>query len=90
MFEKLTAAPPDAILGLTEAFKKDPNPHKVNLGVGIYKDAQGKTPILKAVKRAEERIRLQESFGVDGFSGHCAAYGTAGVVPLCGAASALV
>lgn len=61
MFEKFTAAPPDAILGLTEAFKKDSNPHKVNLGVGIYKDAQGKTPILQSVKRAEERILASES-----------------------------
>ena len=56
MFEQFTPAPPDAILGLTEAFKKDPNPKKVNLGVGIYKDAQGRTPILASVKRAEERI----------------------------------
>ncbi|MCX6044330.1 MAG: aspartate/tyrosine/aromatic aminotransferase [Chloroflexi bacterium] len=61
MFETFTAAPPDAILGLTEAFKKDPNPHKVNLGVGIYKDAQGKTPILQSVKRAEEQILKSET-----------------------------
>ncbi|MFN8491918.1 MAG: amino acid aminotransferase [Caldilineaceae bacterium] len=61
MFEKFTAAPPDAILGLTEAFKKDPNPNKINLGVGVYKDAQGRTPILKSVKRAEERILAAET-----------------------------
>jgi aspartate/tyrosine/aromatic aminotransferase len=61
MFEKFTAAPPDAILGLTEAFKKDANPNKVNLGVGIYKDAQGKTPVLQSVKRAEERILKSET-----------------------------
>ncbi len=61
MFETFAAAPPDAILGLTEAFKKDPNPQKVNLGVGIYKDAQGKTPILQSVKRAEERILATET-----------------------------
>ena len=61
MFEQFTAAPPDAILGLTEAFKKDPNPNKVNLGVGIYKDAQGKTPILPSVKCAEERILKSET-----------------------------
>jgi hypothetical protein len=41
MFEKITAAPPDAILGLSEAFKNDPNPNKINLGVGVYKDASG-------------------------------------------------
>ena len=61
MFETFAAAPPDAILGLTEAFKKDPNPQKVNLGVGIYKDAQGKTPVLQSVKRAEERILATET-----------------------------
>ena len=61
MFEQFTPAPPDAILGLTEAFKKDPNPKKVNLGVGIYKDAQGRTPILVSVKRAEERILQEEN-----------------------------
>jgi len=53
MFEHLKAAPPDAILGLSEAFKADPNPEKVNLGVGIYKNAEGQTPILAAVKKAE-------------------------------------
>ncbi|MFO7631105.1 MAG: amino acid aminotransferase [Caldilinea sp.] len=56
MFDSLVAAPPDPILGLTEAFKKDPNPNKVNLGVGVYKDAQGRTPVLASVKRAEERL----------------------------------
>ncbi len=39
MFETITPAPPDAILGLTDAFKKDPNPKKINLGVGVYKDS---------------------------------------------------
>ena len=56
MFEHLTSAPPDAILGLTEAWKKDPNPAKVNLGVGIYKDDKGQTPVLESVKTAEARI----------------------------------
>src|SRR5262245_58736128 len=56
MFEQFTPAPPDAILGLTEAFRKDPNPSKVNLGVGVYKDASGNTPILASVKEAEDRI----------------------------------
>ena len=52
---------PDAILGLTEAFKSDPNPNKINLGVGVYKDEANKTPILKAVKKAEERLLAEES-----------------------------
>ena len=56
MFEKVTAAPPDAILGLTEAFKKDPRPDKVNLSVGVFKDDQGRTHVLKCVKEAERRL----------------------------------
>jgi len=61
MFEKLSMAPPDPILGLTEAFKKDPKPEKINLGVGVYKDGQGKTPILASVKKAEQRLLEQET-----------------------------
>lgn len=56
MFEGITPAPPDAILGLTEAFRKDPNPKKINLGVGVYKDEAGRTPVLASVKQAEERL----------------------------------
>jgi aspartate/tyrosine/aromatic aminotransferase len=56
LFANIPAAPPDSILGLTEAFKKDPNPKKINLGVGVYKDEQGNTPILKSVKAAEAAI----------------------------------
>lgn len=61
MFEKLDMAPPDAILGLTEAYQKDPNPAKVNLAVGVYKDEAGKTPVLGAVKRAERKILESEA-----------------------------
>jgi len=50
MWKEIEAAPPDAILGLTEAFKKDTHPQKVNLGVGVYKDDQGTTPVLKCIK----------------------------------------
>ncbi len=60
MFEHVALAPPDAILGLSEAFKKDPNPDKINLGAGVYKDEEGKTPVLKCVKEAEARIVEQE------------------------------
>ncbi|MCP4639827.1 MAG: aspartate/tyrosine/aromatic aminotransferase [bacterium] len=56
MFDKLEMAPPDAIMGLTEAFKKDPNPNRINLGVGVYKDANGKTPVMDCVKQAEGRL----------------------------------
>jgi aspartate/tyrosine/aromatic aminotransferase len=60
MFEQFTPAPPDAILGLTEAFRKDPNPNKINLGVGVYKDATGNTPVLATVKEAEKRLLQNE------------------------------
>lgn len=60
MLEKIQAAPPDPILGLTEAFKNDPNPRKINLGVGVYKDENGLTPVLNSVKQAEERILAAE------------------------------
>lgn len=56
MFQNIQAAPPDSILGLTEAWKNDPNPKKVNLGVGVYKDESGNTPILASVKAAEAVI----------------------------------
>merc|ERR1711983_378846 len=48
--------PPDAILGVTEAFKKDQNPKKMNLGVGAYRDDQGKPFVLPSVKAAEQKI----------------------------------
>ncbi len=56
MFEHLNTAPPDAILGLTEAFNNDTNPAKINLSVGVFKDAAGVTPILNCVKEAERRL----------------------------------
>jgi aspartate/tyrosine/aromatic aminotransferase len=56
MFETLEQAPPDPILGLTEAFKRDPNPNKINLGVGVYQDESGKTATLECVKRAEAKL----------------------------------
>lgn len=74
MFEKLAICPPDPILGLTEAFKKDPNPKKINLGVGEYKDAFGKTPILETVKKAEMILADKETdklyLPIDGHAGY--------------------
>lgn len=61
MFEHIEMAPPDPILGLTDAFAKDTRPGKINLGVGVYKDEGGKTPIFASVKRAEERILRDET-----------------------------
>ena len=75
MFEVVNAAPPDAILGINEAFKKDSNPAKVNLSVGVYKDNSGQTPILETVKVAESRILEAEStksyLGIDGNPEYC-------------------
>ncbi len=56
MFEAIQAAPADPILGLTEAFQADPRSHKINLGVGVYKDNLGGTPILPSVKAMEQRL----------------------------------
>lgn len=61
MFEQVSMAPADPILGLTDAFKKDPRDEKINLGVGIYKDENGTTPILATVKEAEKRLLEQET-----------------------------
>lgn len=61
MFEHIKAAPADPILGLGEAFKGETRENKVNLGIGVYKDAQGNTPIVKAVKEAERRILATEN-----------------------------
>jgi aspartate/tyrosine/aromatic aminotransferase len=54
-------APPDPILGLTAAFREDSNPDKINLGVGVYKDANGATPVLNTVKAAEKKLVEMES-----------------------------
>ncbi len=56
MFENIQSAPPDPILGITEAFKKDDRASKINLSVGVYKDENGNTPVLDSVKAAEERL----------------------------------
>lgn len=56
MFESIQAAPPDAILGLGEAFKADSNPKKINLSVGVYQDDAGKTPILESVRKAGQLV----------------------------------
>ncbi|MBT5448125.1 MAG: aspartate/tyrosine/aromatic aminotransferase [Gemmatimonadetes bacterium] len=60
MFEQLEMAPADPILGLSAAFKSNSNPDKINLGVGVYQDSSGQTPILDSVKTAEERILANE------------------------------
>lgn len=61
MFETLSALSPDPILGLSAAFREDPNPHKIDLGVGVYKDEHGNTPILKAVSMAQAILQERET-----------------------------
>ncbi|BCD83972.1 aromatic-amino-acid aminotransferase [Pseudomonas solani] len=55
-FAPVGRVPGDPILGLIEAHRQDPNPAKIDLGVGVYKDSQGLTPIPRAVKLAEQRL----------------------------------
>jgi aspartate/tyrosine/aromatic aminotransferase len=53
LFENLAAQPGDSLLALIGMVRRDPRPHKIDLGVGVYRDAAGNTPILRAVKAAE-------------------------------------
>jgi aspartate aminotransferase len=55
MFSTLKPLAADPILGLSAAYKRDSNPNKIDLGVGVYKDEDGHTPIMAAVKRAEQK-----------------------------------
>jgi len=67
-------APSDPILGVTEQYVKDTNPKKVNLGVGVYYDDNGKVPVLECVKRAEaERLKAAPPFSylpIDGLAAY--------------------
>ncbi len=60
LFAHVPAAPPDAIYHLTTACNADPNPRKLNLGVGVYKDMSGNVPVLQAVKTAERQLLAEE------------------------------
>lgn len=59
LFSSLTAAPADPILGVTQRFRQDPRPQKVNLGVGAYMTDAGVTPVLDVVKQAEMTLAAQ-------------------------------
>ena len=56
MFETLSRAEPDEILALFGLFRDDPRPQKIDLGIGVYKDAAGNTPVMAAVREAEKRL----------------------------------
>jgi len=70
MFSKLKEQPADKILALMQMYKDDPRETKIDLGVGVYKDASGNTPVMRAVKAAERRlVEEQESKAYVGLLG---------------------
>jgi len=56
MFQSLQALPADPILGLMAAYRADKNPLKIDLGVGVYRDSNGTTPVMTSVKKAEDYL----------------------------------
>ncbi len=90
LFTNVETAPRDPILGLNEQFGGDPNPNKVNLGVGVYYDENGKLPLLKCVSAAEqamaEAAKPRGYLPIDGI----AAYDTAVQGLVFGAASEVI
>ncbi len=74
IFDSLELLPADSILGLMTAFRDDPSPNKVDLSVGIYREASGQTPVPRAVLRAEQLVIAEQTtkayvapIGVAGF-----------------------
>ena len=61
MFEQLNTLPADPILGLMAAYRQDAHPQKIDLGVGVYKDEQGRTPVMRAVKAAESQLLAEQN-----------------------------
>ena len=61
MFEHIKAAPADPILGLGEAFKSETRENKINLGIGVYKDAQGTLPIITNAQKNSFSVKIQRS-----------------------------
>ncbi len=61
MLNALRKQPEDKILALMQAYKSDPRTDKIDLGVGVYKDASGKTPIMRAIKAAEQKLWQEET-----------------------------
>ncbi|MBU2887605.1 aspartate/tyrosine/aromatic aminotransferase [Gilvimarinus agarilyticus] len=85
MFNELPLLPADPILGLSASYKADPNPLKVDLGVGVYKTEAGLTPVLAAVSQAEAQLLTEQTSksytspaGIDGanFASQQLAFGT--------------
>ncbi|MBA4176737.1 MAG: aromatic amino acid aminotransferase [Leptothrix sp. (in: Bacteria)] len=74
LFAAVEMAPRDPILGLNEQFNADPNPAKVNLGVGVYFDDEGKLPVLRCVAAAEQQLlespRAKGYLPIDGIAAY--------------------
>jgi aromatic-amino-acid transaminase len=77
LFTAVEMAPRDPILGLTEQYNADTNPKKVNLGVGVYYDDNGKLPLLECVQKAEEKMMAAHAargyLPIDGIAAYDAA-----------------
>ncbi len=56
MLDRLTQQPPDALLALIKLYNADPRPNKIDLGVGVYRTADGATPVFRAIKSAEKQL----------------------------------
>lgn len=70
MFDKLTAQPADKILQLMQMYHADTREDKIDLGVGVYKDASGNTPIMRAIKTAEQQLwQAQKTKSYTGLAG---------------------
>ena len=61
MFQSLKEQPTDKILALMQQYKEDPRDTKIDLGVGVYKNAEGLTPVMRAVKTAEQQLWERET-----------------------------
>ena len=70
MFESLKPVAGDPILGLMAAFRADSRAHKIDLGVGVYQDDSGRTPVMKSVKSAEAKLmELENTKAYQGIAG---------------------
>ncbi|HRP80246.1 MAG TPA: aromatic amino acid aminotransferase, partial [Aquamicrobium sp.] len=61
MFETLKPAAPDGILALMGLYRDDPRSGKIDLGVGVYRDETGATPVMRAVREAERRLHEEQA-----------------------------
>ncbi len=75
MFETLKKAPVDKIFALLGEFRADPRPEKMDLGIGVYKDASNNTPVMRAVTKVEQQMLDEQTtktyVGVTGNRGYC-------------------